>query len=62
MVVKVQTCWKGGDKFCFRALICGGLLLRTKDCKWDRRVASEMLDLIEIETGLPRQSIRFKHV
>lgn len=60
MTVKVQFCWCGGDKYVFRALLCGGLLVRAE--KWSRKVASEMLDLIEVETGLCRKSIRFKHV
>ena len=60
MVVKVQFCHCGGDKFVFRALLCGGLLVRAE--KWSRKVATEMLDLIETETGHGRKSIRFKHV
>lgn len=60
MRIKVQFCWKGGDHYVFRALICGGLLVRAD--KWSRAVATEMLDLIAIETGLDRSSIRFIHV
>lgn len=60
MKVRVQRCWCGGDKFVFRALICGGLLVRAEE--WDRRVASEMLDLLEVEAGVDRRNVRFVHV
>lgn len=60
MKVKVQHCWCGGEKFVFRALICGGLLVRAD--KWTRRTSAEMLSLIETETGIDRKKIRFKHV
>ena len=52
MRVKVQRCWGGSDRYYYRALICGGLLVRVADGEyWNRRVASRMLDLIEAETG-----------
>lgn len=60
MKVKIQHCWCGGDTFKFRALICGGLLVRAD--VWNRKVASAMLDLIEVETGWNRKNIRFEHV
>lgn len=63
MKVKVQFCWCGGDKFVFRALICGGLLVRS-DARgnWSRSVASEMLDLITANTTIDRRKVRFVHV
>lgn len=60
MIVKVQTCWNGHG-FLFRALVCGGLLIRSDDGKWSRRTATAMLDLLEIE-GFDRSRIRFRHV
>ena len=60
MRIKVQHCWCGGDKFVFRALICGGLLVRPEE--WNRKVAAEMLDLLEVETGVDRRNVRFVHV
>jgi len=60
MKVRVQHCWCGGDKFVWRALICGGLLIAS-DGKWTRKTATQMLDLLEVE-GLDRSTIRFHHV
>jgi hypothetical protein len=60
MRIKIQHCWCGGDKFVFRALICGGLLVRAEE--WNRKVAAEMLDLLEVETGVDRRNVRFVHV
>lgn len=62
MNIKVQTCYCGNDKFVFRALVCGGLRIRTETGVWDRRAASEMLDLLEIELNVDRRNIRFIHV
>ena len=63
MRVKVQRCWGGSDRYYYRALICGGLLVRVADGEyWDRSVASRMLDLIEAESGHPRHLVRFVHV
>lgn len=62
MKIKVQTCWTGrSDNFVFRALVCGGLLVQTTDGEWDRKSATEMLDLLEIH-GYERSKIRFTHV
>lgn len=61
MKVRVQFCWCGGDKYVWRALIGGGLRIPASSNTWDRKTASEMLDLIEVETGLDRSSIRFVH-
>lgn len=63
MKVRIQHCWGGGEKYYFRALVCGGLLLRVSEGEqWSRSIAKRMLDLIAIETGLSRASIRFIHV
>ena len=62
MKVRVQICWCGGDKFVYRAVLCGGLRVSAPDGKWSRKVASELLDLIEIETGYARRNVRFIHV
>jgi len=61
MKVKVQTCWNGRH-FLFRALICGGLRIRSDSGKWDRKTASEMLNLLEIELAVDRRTIRFIHI
>lgn len=62
MKVKVQTCWCGGDKFVFRALIGGGLRIPAGDSpKWTRKHATAMLDLLE-DSGFDRRNIRFVHV
>jgi hypothetical protein len=63
MRIKIQTCWCGGDKLVFRALVCGGLRVGTETGKWDRKAASEMLDLLEVEMpGIVRRNVRFIHV
>lgn len=59
MKVKIQKCWHGGDKFSFRALVCGGLLIKCEPGDdWQRKYATAMLDLLEAE-GLDRSKIRF---
>jgi hypothetical protein len=60
MKVKIQHCWCGGDKFVWRALVAGGLRIRSNG-KWTRKTATEMLDVLEAE-GFDRRSIRFLHV
>ena len=61
MKIKVQHCWHGGDKFSFRAVICGGILVYAY--RWNRQVASEMLDEIcRCVPHLKRENIRFIHV
>lgn len=62
MKVKVQLCWCGGDKYAYRASIGGGLRVSAPDARWTRSVASKMLDLLEIELGVDRRSVRFVHV
>jgi len=60
MRVKVQLCL-GGSGFCFRALVCGGLRVRSVDGVWSRGVASELLDVLEVH-GFDRSKVRFNHV
>ena len=63
MKVKVQRCWNGNKRFCYRALICGGLLVHVEEGQyWTRSVASRMLDLIQAETATDRKRVRFIHV
>lgn len=57
MKIKIQTCWTG-HKFCFRALVCGGLRVPSEDGEWNRKTAKEMLDVLEIH-GYNRKNIRF---
>ena len=60
MKVYVEHCWCGGDKFVFRAKICGGL--RVVGEKWTRKIASEMLDAVCLHLpNVKRSSIRFVH-
>jgi hypothetical protein len=62
MKVKVQHCWCGGDKFVWRALICGGLRIHSDGSfNWTRKTAAQMLDLLEAE-GFDRRHIRFVHI
>lgn len=61
MKIKVQTCWCG-SYFVFRALICGGLRIKSESGKWNRKSATEMLDLLETELSVDRRNIRFVHV
>ncbi len=52
MNVKVQRCWAGGNKYYYRALICGGLRVRVEEGEhWNRKIASRMLDLISTEVA-----------
>ena len=40
MRVKVQRCWGGSDRYYYRALICGGLVVRIADGEyWNRSAA-----------------------
>lgn len=60
MRIKVQKCWTG-HKFCFRALVCGGLRVPSDDGVWTRADAGKMLDVLEVH-GFERRKIRFVHV
>lgn len=60
MKIKVQACLGGNNSYYFRALVCGGLLVR--GATWSRKIASEMLDLIATKAGIARHKIRFRHV
>ncbi len=64
MKVKIQACWAGGDKFYWRALLCGGLrIIPEIPGRWTRRDATRMLDLLAVEVpAVPRSRIRFVHV
>ena len=63
MKIKVQRCWGGNNAYYYRAIVCGGLLVRVAEGEyWNRSVASRMLDLIARETGLARNRVRFVHV
>ena len=61
--IRIQFCMVGSDRFCWRALVCGGLRIPAESSTWDRKTASRMLDLLEIELpGVDRSKIRFVHV
>lgn len=62
MIVRVEACWCGHETFKYRADVRGRrLLVRAPDGCWTREVASEMLDLLEIELQIPRKRVRFQH-
>lgn len=60
IVVQVEQCWAGGDKYHFRLSAPDGRRVRLGGEKWNRSKASEALDLIEIEFGVCRRNVRFK--
>lgn len=63
MKVRVQMCYCGNDKFVVRALVCGGLRVLAPDGKWTRKVATDLLDILETHFPLvSRRNIRFTHV
>ena len=62
MRLKIDMCWCGGDKFIARANVCGGLRVSAPDGKWTRKVATQMLDLLEVEIpSVGRRNFRFVH-
>lgn len=68
IVIIIKRCWGGNNEYHFSAQICGGRYtgaryrLRVEDGEyWTRAVASRMLDLIQVETGMDRKRIRFVH-
>lgn len=64
MKVKVEFCWSDGGYYwrTVRTSKIPRLSIPTEDNRWNRSTASKMLDLIETETGIDRQNIRFDHV
>ena len=65
MKVRIQVCTKyaSDQDLFFRALICGGVLIRTKSGIWSRKDARAMLNALCYEMpNVKRSSIRFKLV
>lgn len=62
MIVKVESCWGGGDRY-QRLTLPDGLRLTIQKEDWNRKAASEALDLIGVERPrVLRKSIRFNVV
>lgn len=62
MVVKVERCWAGGEKYYFLLTIPpNGSRERISGEKWTRETATEALDLLEKVYHFPRRNIRFYH-
>lgn len=60
MKIKIQTCWTGHG-YCFRALIGGGIRIRSEDGHWTRKDAIEMRQTLEAN-GIKARRFRFVHV
>lgn len=58
MKVKVEACWGGGDVY-HRVNVNGDRFRVNRDT-WDRKAATEALDVLENVYHLPRSSIRFE--
>lgn len=61
MIVKVERCWGGGEKLYFRLTMPCGSRESVIGEVWDRKTASEALDIVEKLYGANRRSVRFKH-
>lgn len=73
MIVTVTHCWCGNNKYTWRLeppLNSAGFkrcVLRDADANgnpvlgWDRDTAKRALDLLEVEWGVKRSSVRFRH-
>ena len=63
MVVRVESIWSGGDRYGFRlsgAYRGKHFRFQLSADSWNRRTASEALDLLDVELpGVARRSIRF---
>ena len=60
MKIKIQTCWNG-HHFYFRALIGGGIRVRSDDGQWTIEDAIEMRKALEAN-GIYAKRYRFVHV
>ena len=58
MKVKVEACWDGKARY-YRLTMPGGARERINREVWDRKAASEALNLLENVYHLPRRSVRF---
>ena len=60
MKVNVERCWSGGgDRFTFRLTLPDGSREIVSGQEWNRRTASEALDVLESVYHLKRTAIRF---
>lgn len=64
MMIKVESCWAGGDGFYFRVTLPNAKADRFRvsdvEGRWTRRAAKESLNYLE-KMGFKRQNIRFVH-
>ena len=70
MKVYVERCWGGGDRYSFRCTVLPGrhgyaghrVVIPSKyEGYWTREDASELRDILEMETGVNRDSIKIIH-
>ena len=62
MIVKVEQCYSGHDKFRFRLTLPDGKREFVPGREWTRTVATDALNLLERVYGARRSRIRFRHV
>lgn len=60
MIVRVESCWGGGDRFYFRLTLPDGRREIVTGDRWSRKLATIALDLLELH-AIPRRSVRFSH-
>ena len=63
MVIKAYPCFHGNSGFSYRLETAGGKRFRLPNPDggpWNRRLATNALDLLEVETGVKRKNIRFE--
>lgn len=58
MTVKVEACWNGRD-MCQRITMPDGSRETIRRDAWDRKAASEAIDLLEHVYGFGRRNVRF---
>lgn len=59
MIVKVEACWSGGNKYTFRLTLPNGTRESVTGQTWTRALASEALDLLANVYGYNRRAVRF---
>jgi len=65
MNIKVESCWAGNSNFYFRLTAPNGERLgrvQQTDGAWDRKAASEALNIVVSLTGARRKNVRFDHI
>jgi len=62
MIVKVENCYCGHDRFRFRLTLPDGKREFVPGRTWTRATAADALNVLERVYGFRRCSIRFRHV